>query len=115
MFSSVSVGRFCKAAREHHTNLVNLKFLFFFYFFFFFFNSILRPSQDYFSSYETRQSVGGAKTGEPEKNHLANRKQNLAGLTCGQSGARTHTRHSGEMIERLRNSALNCSATWAAN
>ena len=45
---------------------------FFFVFFFvvFFFNSGLRPFQDYFSSYETGQSEGGAKTGEPEKNHL---------------------------------------------
>ena len=33
--------------------------------FFFFFNSVLCPFQDYFSSYETGQSVGGAKTGEP--------------------------------------------------
>ena len=32
--------------------------------FFFFLNSVLRPFQDYFSSYETGQSVGGAKTGE---------------------------------------------------
>ena len=41
-------------------------------FFFFFFNSVLRPFQDYFSSYETGQSIGGAKTGDqnPEKNHL---------------------------------------------
>ena len=39
----------------------------------FFLNSVLRPFQDYFSSYETGQSVGGAKTGEPlEKNNLAN-------------------------------------------
>ena len=30
----------------------------------------LRPFQDYFSSYETGQSVGGAKTGDPrEKPH----------------------------------------------
>ena len=42
-------------------------FLFFFFFFFFFFNSVLRPFQDYFSSYETGQSVGGAKTGEPRE------------------------------------------------
>ena len=33
----------------------------------FFFNSVLRPFQDYFSSYETGQSVGGAKTGEPRE------------------------------------------------
>ena len=33
----------------------------------FFLNSVLRPFQDYFSSYETGQSVGGAKTGEPRE------------------------------------------------
>ena len=38
-----------------------------FYLFFFFFDSVLRPFQDYFSSYETGQSVGGAKTGEPRE------------------------------------------------
>ena len=32
---------------------------------FIFFDSVLRPFQDYFSSYEIGQSVGGAKTGEP--------------------------------------------------
>ena len=37
------------------------------FFFFFFFNSVLHPFQDYFSSYETGQSVGGAKTGEPRE------------------------------------------------
>ena len=42
-----------------------LLFFFFFFFFFVFFYSVLRPFQDYFSSYETGQSVGGAKTGEP--------------------------------------------------
>ena len=36
-------------------------------FYFFFFNSVLRPFQDYFSSYETGQSVGGAKKGEPRE------------------------------------------------
>ena len=50
----------------------------------------------------------------PEKTTWHTRKQNLAYLTCGQSGARTHSRHSGEMIEWLRNSALNRSATGAA-
>ena len=39
----------------------------FIFHFFFFFNSVLRPFQDYFSSYETGQSVGGAKTGEPRE------------------------------------------------
>ena len=34
---------------------------------FFFFDSVLRPFEDYFSSYETGQSVGGAKMGEPRE------------------------------------------------
>ena len=34
-------------------------------------NSVLRPFQDYFSSYETGQSVDGRKREDPEKNHLA--------------------------------------------
>ena len=34
---------------------------------YFFFNSVLRPFQDYFNSYQTGQSVGGAKTGEPRE------------------------------------------------
>ena len=33
----------------------------------FFFYSVLRPFQDYFSSFETGQSVGGAKMGEPRE------------------------------------------------
>ena len=37
----------------------------------FFLNSVVRPFQDYFSSYETGQSVGGRKRENPEKNHLA--------------------------------------------
>ena len=46
--------------------------VFFFFFFFFFLLLlllfILRPfHRDYFSSYETGQSVGGAKTGEPRE------------------------------------------------
>ena len=36
-----------------------------------FFNSVLRPFQDYFSSYETGQSEGGRKRENPEKKHLA--------------------------------------------
>ena len=35
--------------------------------FFFVFDSVLCPIQDYFSSYETGQSVGGAKMGEPRE------------------------------------------------
>ena len=38
--------------------------------FFFFFFSVFRPFQDYCSSYEMGQSVGGAKMGAREKNHL---------------------------------------------
>ena len=33
----------------------------------FFLNSVLHPFQDYFSSYETGQSIGGVKTGEPRE------------------------------------------------
>ena len=33
----------------------------------FIFYSVLRPFQDYFSSYETDQSLSGAKTGEPRE------------------------------------------------
>ena len=35
--------------------------------FLFYYYSVLRPFQDYFSSNETGQSVGGAKTGEPRE------------------------------------------------
>ena len=35
--------------------------------FLFFYNSVLRHFQDCFSSYETGQSVGGAKTGDPRE------------------------------------------------
>ena len=46
--------------------------VFFFFFFFFFFcfcfsETVKRPFQDYFSSYETGQSIGGVKTGEPRE------------------------------------------------
>ena len=34
------------------------------------FNSVLRPFQDYFSSYKSGQSVGGRKREIPEKKHL---------------------------------------------
>ena len=78
-------------------------------FFFFFFCSVLRPFQDFFSSYETGQSVGGAKTGEPREKPPGT----PASRTWGQRGARTHTGHSGEMIEWL--SAVNHLATGAAS
>ena len=41
--------------------------MFFVFFVVVVFNSVLCPFQDYFSSYETGQSVGGAKTGEPQE------------------------------------------------
>ena len=41
------------------------------FFLFVFFNSVLHAFQDYFSSYETGQSVGGRKREDPKKNHLA--------------------------------------------
>ena len=41
------------------------------HYFFFFFNSVLHPFQDYFSTYETGQSVGERKWENTEKNHLA--------------------------------------------
>ena len=43
------------------------------------------------------------KTGQPREKTLGTvtRKDNLACLTCAPCGARTHTRHSGEMIEWL--------------
>ena len=36
--------------------------------------------QDYFTYFEPNQSLGGAKMRDPEKKHMANRKQNLACL-----------------------------------
>ena len=52
------------ASRKIQCNMI-------FYFIFFFFDSVLHPFQDYFSSYETGQLVGGRKRENPEKNHLA--------------------------------------------
>ena len=67
--------------------------------FLFFLNSVLQSFQDYFSSYEMGQSVGGMKTGEqenPRKTTWHICKQNLACLTCAR--CRADTRHSSEMI-----------------
>ena len=76
-------------------------FLFIYLFFFVPFFSVKRPFQDYFSSYETGQSVNGAKKRTPRKTTWHTRKQNLACLTCAPCEARTHTRHSGEMVKWL--------------
>ena len=41
-------------------------------------NSVLRPFQDYYSSYETDQSLGEQKREDPDKNHLAHPKKELS-------------------------------------
>ena len=40
---------------------------FYYYYYYYYYYSVLRPFQDYFSSYETGQSLGVAKTGEPRE------------------------------------------------
>ena len=69
-----------------------------FYLFIYFLNSVLRPFQNYFSSYYTGQSVGEANTGNfnPGKNLLVHPQAELDLSHCG---AQTHTRHSSDMIE----------------
>ena len=64
-----------------------------------FFDSALHPFKDYFSSYEMGQSVGGAKTGEPQEKTPGTSARRL-GLSH-MCPARNHTRHSDEMIECL--------------
>ena len=68
---------------------------------FFFFIQFTVPFK-IISLIETSQSIGGAKRECPWKTTWHTCKQNLACLTCGQWGARTYPRHSGEMIEWLR-------------
>ena len=58
---------FCGGIENIIKYSIQKDFYFLFFFFYFFFNSVLHPSQDYFSSCETDQSVGGAKTGEPRE------------------------------------------------
>ena len=71
-------------------------------FFFLFFLIQFKVPFKIISLIETSQSVGGAKREYPGKTTWHTCKQNLACLTCGQCGAWTYTRHSGEMIEWLR-------------
>ena len=52
--------------------------------------------QDYFTHFKSSQSLGGVKTGDPRGKHQTTHKQDLAGLTCDQSSARTD---SGEVTE----------------
>ena len=60
-------------------------------FFFFFFSSetVKRPFQDYFSSYETGQSIGGVKMGEPREKPPGTPASRTWLVSRGQSGART--------------------------
>ena len=59
--------------------------------FFLFLISVLHPFEDYFSSYETDQSVGGRKQENPEKkNSWQTRKQNFACLTWPVWGSNLH-------------------------
>ena len=65
------------------------------FFFVCLFNSVSCPFQDYFSSYETGQSVGVRKRENSEKKHLAHPQAELglshvarAGFASGQCGAR---------------------------
>ena len=82
----------------------------FFFFFWFSLTSLSRLLQLIWDGPISRWGENGRT---PRKTTWHTRKQNLACLTCGQSRARTLTRHSGEMIEWLRKSALNHSATGA--
>ena len=53
----------------------------------FFFDSVLRPFQDYFSSYETGKSVGGSKRGEPREKRPDTPASRTWLVSRGQSGA----------------------------
>ena len=67
-----------------------------------------RPFQDYFSSYETGQSIGRAKTGDlREKKKKKKKRQNLACLTCAPCG--TQTRGSNpHQTQRLDDRMVTC-------
>ena len=80
-----------------------------------FFNSVLRPFQDYFSSYETGQSVGGRNGRTPRKNTWHTRKQNLACKICKACGLYRESNDEGTgcamamaVIRRMQKGRLNC-------
>ena len=82
--------------REVLGSIPNGSFVFFFFFFLFSFTSLSRLFQLMLDGPIDRWGENGRTM---RKTTWHTRKQNLACLTCGQSGARTHTRHSGEMVE----------------
>ena len=63
-----------------------------------FLNSVLRPFQDHFSSYETGHSVSWAKKGEPREKPWGASGSKVGLSHILPSAGREHTRHSGEMI-----------------
>ena len=77
----------------------------FFFFFFFFLIQFNVPFQDFFSSYDGPISRGGGGGGRkrenPEKKHLTHPQAELGLSHMWPERDRTHTGHSGEMIEWL--------------
>ena len=67
--------------------------------FFFLFLSLIQLYVKIISAHMRRANQWGENGRTPGKTTWHTRKQNLGCLTCGQCGARTHNRHSGEMIE----------------
>ena len=63
------------------------------------FFSVLRPFQDYFSSYETGQSVGGRKQENPEKNLLAHPQAELGLSHMWSVWGSNPAKYNGKMIE----------------
>ena len=62
------------------------------------FNSVLRPFGDYFSSYESGQSVGGRKREIPEKKHLAHPQAEVGLSHMLPARGSTHNRHRGQIL-----------------
>ena len=60
------------------------------------FYSVLRPFQDYFSSYEM---VDGAKMEKPQEKPPGTPASRSWLVSRGQCGARTHTRHSFALLD----------------
>ena len=84
----------CKIKTEMSSFNATLYYVFFFFglFFFLFSFTSLYPFQVYFSSYETGQSVGGVKTGEPREKPPGTPASRIWLVS-------RMAKHSGEMIE----------------